>query len=249
MKNCVCYVFAAIFFMDYKYSGIILDKKDVGETDRIYTIFTLEAGKLKILGKGVKKSTAKLAGQIEPVTLAEIFIAKGRGMGKITGAVAIENFAKIKKNYEVLQKVYYVFRFMEKLIGEEQKDAEIFHLLSDFLREMEKHTGENDKSDILALGFLFKLFSVSGYRLEAECCAQCEKKLQRENNCISLQKGGVLCQACQSKEVDKVKISPEAIKLMRIFQKNKIRSLAKLKVPAKDIINLKIIIQEALSRI
>ena len=36
--------------MEYKYTGIILNKRDVGETDRIYSIYTLEGGKIRMQG-------------------------------------------------------------------------------------------------------------------------------------------------------------------------------------------------------
>lgn len=231
--------------MDYKYTGIILGKKDVGETDRIYTIYTQEAGKVRVLGKGVKKPEAKLAGHLEPVTLSEIFTAKSRGLGKITGSIVLENFSKIKNDYAALQKAYYAFRILDKLIGEGEKDAPIFSLISSFLAGLEKNHGQQDKMDVLTLGFLFRLFGEAGYELEVERCVSCRQKLQKENNYLSLRQGGVLCQNCQAKESNKHKISTEAIKLIRIFQKNKPESLAKLKVPAKDINNLKIIAKEA----
>ena len=40
--------------MEYKYNGIILGKNDIAETDRIYSIYTREAGKIRVLGKGVE---------------------------------------------------------------------------------------------------------------------------------------------------------------------------------------------------
>ena len=48
--------------MDYKYNGIILSKKDVAETDRIYSIYTREAGKIRVLGKGVRNPTLNWQG-------------------------------------------------------------------------------------------------------------------------------------------------------------------------------------------
>lgn len=231
--------------MDYKYTGIILSKKDVGETDRIYTIYTEEAGKIRVLGKGVKKSNAKLAGHLEPLTLAEIFVAKSRGLGKITGSIVVENFVKTKADWESLKNIYYVFRIIEKMLSEEEEDAEIFKLISNFLYEIEKYSGKKDKMDIITLGFLFKFLSESGYKLEAEYCVICRKKIQKENNYISIGRGGILCQGCQTKENGKISIGIEAIKLIRIFQKNKIESLNKLKVLPRDVNNLKIIANEA----
>ncbi len=51
--------------MEYRYTAIVLGKKEVGETDRLYTFYTREQGKVRVVAKGVRKPEAKLAGQLE----------------------------------------------------------------------------------------------------------------------------------------------------------------------------------------
>ncbi|MFA6973348.1 MAG: DNA repair protein RecO [Parcubacteria group bacterium] len=236
--------------MDYKYTGIILNKRNVGEMDRIYTVYAAEAGKIKAIGKGVRKPNAKLAGSLEPITLAEIFVAKSRGMGKITGAIVLENFLQLKSNLEALNRVSQTFKIFERIISEQEQDKEIFEILIGFVRGLDKlssEAGAENKMDLLLLGFTFKLLSATGYRLEVEKCVNCEHKLQPENNYFSAGKGGVLCRNCHQAENKRIKISNEAIKLIRIFLKNKIANLVKLQVSQKDVNNLKVIAQEALN--
>lgn len=236
--------------MDYKYTGIIMNKRNVGETDRLYTIYTEESGKVRFLGKGVRKPNAKLAGSLEPTTLAEIFVAKSRGMGKITGAIIAENFLGLKSNLEALSRINQIFRIFERVISEQEQDKEIFEILLGFMRGLDRLSKEEkseDKMDLLMLGFVFKLLSATGYRLEVEKCVSCESRLQPENNYFSAGKGGVLCQKCHRQENKRIKISSESIKLIRIFLKNKIDNLTKLQVAQKDMNNLKVIAQEALN--
>ena len=231
--------------MDYKYQGIVLNKRDIGEVDRIYTIYTLEAGKIRVLGKGVRKPNAKLAGNLESITQAEIFISRNRGMGKITGSIAINNFTEIKTNLNSINRVFYVFKILAKIISEEEKDPLIFNLLETYLIGIEKFGEEENKADILTLGLLFKILSEMGYRLEVEKCVHCEKRLLLENNYFSVSRGGILCHACQKFEQKKIIVSNESIKLIRIFLQNKIENLIKLKVSQQEINRLKIILNEA----
>lgn len=236
--------------MDYKYTGIILNKREVGETDRIYTIYTQETGKIKAIGKGVRKPNAKLAGSLEPITLSEVFVAKSRGLGKITGAIVSENFLALKNNFDALNKVNQIFRIFERIISEQEQDKEIFEILLSFVRGLDKLSGVDNaenKMDILVMGFTFKLLSATGYRLEVEKCVNCEKKLQPDQNYFSAGKGGVLCQNCHQLESKRIKISSGSIKLIRIFLKNKIDNLVKLQVSPRDVNNLKIIAQEAIN--
>lgn len=233
--------------MEYKYTGIILNKKDVGEVDRIYTIYTLEAGKIRVLGKGVRKPNAKLAGNLESITQAEIFLAKSRGMGKITGSIAIDSFANIKTNLDLVNKVFYVFKIIARLISDEEKDEKIFRLLEKYLAVMDGLSGEEDRADIITIGLLFKILDEMGYRLEVERCVHCEKKLILEKNYFSIARGGILCAKCFQFENKKIPVGNESIKLIRIFLQNKLENLIKLKVSRQEINRLHVVLGEALN--
>lgn len=233
--------------MDYKYHGIILSKRDLAEVDRVYTIYTQEAGKIRIIGKGVRKSNAKLAGSLEPVTYAEIFAARGQGIGKITGAIPVENFPAIKSDFELLERVFRTFRILQKIISEEEKDENFFQLFLEYLQTMD-NLGENSeekklqKAEILTLGFLIKFLDQMGYRVEVRQCMECGEKLKPLGNFFSASRGGMLCQSCAKSEPQKISIGAESIKIIRIFLTNRLKSLIKLQISQKDLNNVKIIV-------
>ena len=237
--------------MEYKYTGIILSKRDVGETDRIYTIYTFEMGKIRVLAKGVRRAKARLAGYLEPITQAEIFIAKTKGLGKITGSIVSNNFPYIKSNIESMKQVFYVFKNLERIISEQSRDENIAGLLRDYLEVMDNLSAEENiknanKRNILTLGFLYKLLSELGYQVEADRCVKCEKRLIPQENFFSAQRGGVLCLSCASQESQKIKINDASVKLIRIFLKNKLPSLIKIDASDKDINQIKIIFSDFL---
>ncbi len=234
--------------MDYKYHGIILSKFDVAETDRIYTVYTLESGKIRLPAIGVKKPNAKLAGSLEPVTYAEIFCARSRGKGKITGVITVDNFSSLKGDISTLEKVFGAFRIFDRLVTEEEKDEKTFNLLLDYLQATERVSVErNDdfKKEIFTLGFIFKLLENLGYGLEIKECASCGKKLIPGGNYFSVAAGGILCLACSLKESRKIKIEDDAIKFIRIILENKLSNLGKIKTSEESVKNLKIIASEA----
>lgn len=234
--------------MDFKYNGIILGKKDVGETDRIYTILTLEEGKIKALGKGARRPNARLAGHLEPITYSEILIARSKGVGKLTSSITIENFSKIKSDLEFLKDVSYAFGVLDKIVLENENDPKIFELTRSYLSALEKlpENKKNGKKEILTLGFLFKLLNQSGYQIETGICINCGKKLVPDNNYFSSMDGGILCENCQKSKDRKILIEKESIKFLRIFQKNKIMSLMKLSASAERIGNLQAILEDFL---
>lgn len=229
--------------MDYKYTGIILSKKDVGETDRIYSIFTLEAGKIQALAKSVRKPQAKLAGFLENFTLSEIFVAKNQGTGKIRGSIVENNFKNLRTSLEALTKASRAVNLLDKLTNRENKDEKIFALLKNFLESLDDSVKnkKEEKINLLDLGFIFKLFESLGYKIEANHCSQCGKSLSKSKNFFSPESGGIICNSCSLKTANKIPILDDSIKLIRIFHNNKIESLGKLKVGQKEISNLAMI--------
>lgn len=234
--------------MDYKYTGIILGKKDVGETDRIYTIYTLESGKIRVLAKSVRKANAKLAGFLENFNLAEIFIAKSQGMGKITGSLVINNFPEIRNNLEIVRDVFGSIELISKMIKDESKDQKIFNLLKEYLEIMNEIAKENDqdKNEIISLGFAFKFFEELGYKIEVGTCAYCQEKIREGNNFFDPEQGGIVCEKCLSNLQTRIRANSNAIKILRIFFQNSLKSLIKLKTDKKDLDNLMIIKREFL---
>ena len=108
--------------MEYKYNAIVLNKIDTGETDRVYVVYTREAGRILARAIGVKKPNAKLAGNLESITQCEIFLVKGKGRGNVTGVIPVESFFALKEDIDALEKVFGVMKIFNRLMTQEEKD-------------------------------------------------------------------------------------------------------------------------------
>ncbi|KKQ14277.1 MAG: repair protein RecO protein [Candidatus Moranbacteria bacterium GW2011_GWF2_36_839] len=238
--------------MEYKYNAIVLNKIDTGETDRVYVVYTREAGRILARAIGVKKPNAKLAGNLESITQCEIFLAKGKGRGNITGVIPMENFLAIKENIFALEKVFGVMKIFNRLMTQEEKDEKTFQLLLEYLLMMNDEAGKAEKDilkfDIYTLGFIFKLLQNLGYKQEAKKCAVCAGKLISGENYFSAERGGIICSNCAKQETKKIRINDEGVKFIRIVLENKMENLGKIKLEKKNLNNLnnlKIIVREA----
>lgn len=233
--------------MDYKYQAIILGKTNIAETDRIYTLYTREAGKIRLAAHGVRKPQAKLAGNLETLAHVEVFVARTRGKGKITGVIPIDFFAAVKEDIYILEKVFWVVNIFDRLVTQEEKDEKIFELLFGYLRAMDNLAEEDEvKADILTYGFIFKLLHLLGYGLEMGRCVACGATLRSGENFFESERGGTVCAACAPHTGKQVKIVDETIKFIRIFLENKIENLGKIKADKKNISNLKLVAAEAI---
>lgn len=235
------------YSMEYKYTGIILSKKDIGEADRLYTIYTLEAGKIQALAKGVRKPQARLAGSLENFNLADVTVVRKQGTGKIISSIVEENFSAIRNSLEASVFVLGELKTMDKLTGLEMRDKELFLLLKEHLETVNRMSGKHltgkkqgflEKVRLLSLGFRFKLFSQLGYKIGVVACPDCGKKVKMGKNYFSPSAGGIVCRSCIRAGEETRQIADNAIKLIRIFYQNKIASLSKVKTARKDLDDL-----------
>jgi hypothetical protein len=61
----------------YRTQGIILKTQDVGEADRVFTVFTKQFGKLRLRAVSERKITSKLRGGLELFYLSDIEFIQG----------------------------------------------------------------------------------------------------------------------------------------------------------------------------
>ncbi len=235
--------------MEYRYTGIILNKWDVGETDRIYSIYTLEGGKIRSLAKGVRKAHAKLAPSLENITLADITIVKARGMGKITGSIVEQNFSALKRDCDAVLETFLGLNIFDKLVDFENPDGKVFQLLKDYLAAVDslaQNTG-GEKYVMLRLGFMIKLLDALGYSIEVAACVICQKPLTENMLSFSAQHGGALCAECgQANPAGSLSVRVNAIKMMRLFLQNDMRLHAKIQATREDCDSVRLAVDDFL---
>jgi len=103
-----------------KVDGIILKRKNVGEADRILTVFTKQFGKLSIKAAGVRKIASRRASHIELLNLVQMGLYKGQGMHVLTEAVSTESFSSIKADLTKVGFAYHICELVDGLCPEGQ---------------------------------------------------------------------------------------------------------------------------------
>jgi len=70
----------------YKTRGVVLRGRQLGEADRIMTLFTQECGKLDAVAKGVRRARSNLAGRLEFGNECDFVMHRGRSLDVIVSA-------------------------------------------------------------------------------------------------------------------------------------------------------------------
>lgn len=219
--------------MEIRYNAIILRKKEVGETDRLYTLYTETAGKVSLVAKGVRKSEAKLAGQLETLMQGLVIVVKGRGTGRIAGAVAEKNFLSLRTDGDILKRVLETINIFEHLVGWDEPDQALFQLLGEYLTLTDDlaKDGKKEKIFLLTEGFLVQLFAHLGYTIETgQCAVSGEKVRSGERYFFSPSAGGILAEKYTHTTEGAFPVSENTIKLIRLFLCNRLDTFSRVKV-------------------
>lgn len=227
--------------MEYEYTGIILGKRNIGESDRLYNVYTLEQGKITVMARGVRKQRSKLAGNLENFYLVDMAVMRNRGRGNIASSIVENNFLALRGNLDVLEKVFESIKIFGHLLKDEEKDHEIFNLLLEYLEAMDnlaknKDTkGLSEKSILIQQGFIFKFLELLGYKIETNKCIRSGEKLSKERNFFNYSQGGMVCAEYSHKMENIMPVNNNSIKIIRIFFSNGLKSLSKLDVSRRDV--------------
>lgn len=212
-----------------KTNGIVIKRMDFGEADRILTILTERFGKIKAIAKGVRKSTSKLGGHLEPFMIVDFQLHEGKTFFTITGASIISEFPNLHAELPKMAKAYVAGELVDNFIHENEKSEVTFQILTQILELI-----ENNEKNFLINAFALKLIETSGFQPEFYDCVHCKEKITEGENFWDNLEGGVICKNCAAGTGHGSKISNDFIKVLRFIEKNSFATIGKLKLE-KDV--------------
>jgi DNA repair protein RecO (recombination protein O) len=116
--------------------GIVLKRRNIGEADRILTIFTRKFGKMSIKAAGVRKITSKRSSHIEPLNYSVLSLYQGKGMPILTEVMTKESFGELKQDLTKIGFAYHLCELVDGLCPEGQENGQVFDLLSSVLFDL-----------------------------------------------------------------------------------------------------------------
>lgn len=213
--------------------AIVLKRKNTKEADRILTLYTKKYGKIQALGKGVKKTTSKLAGHLEPFYLIQVSLVEGKTFKIISDAKTINNFKEIRDDLKKTTLAYFICEVIDKMTVENEENIAVFNLT----KKTFEFLSREEKIDLVLSYFLFNFLSYIGFKPSFDYCVRCQKSIKGEKNLFfSYKDGGVVHQKCATKE--DVLISPNLIKFLKLSEKLEIGFLKKIKTEEKTILEI-----------
>jgi len=220
----------------YRTKGIFLKKKNQGEADQLFTIFTEQFGKIEVLAKAIRKITSKLRSGADVFYFSEIEFIQGKRFKILTDALVIDKFNNIRQSSRYLATATATVELADSFITKDEKDAEIWRLLLDVFQRVNLTQSLNHSTtQALFYYFLWNFLATLGYPPELHHCPLCEKKLLPETFFFVPREGGVVCWQCFSnnglkKSGSWSNICVDTVKILRVYLKDGWDLAGKLRV-------------------
>jgi len=196
--------------------ALILRHQRWGEADRLITIFTREHGKLRIVAKGARKTTSRKAGHLEPFMRSALQLAQGRDLWIVTQAETINAFLPMREDLQRLSIASYVIELLDKFTYEDGSNPQLFRLAVETLERL----CTTDSIFVVLRYYEMRLLDIMGYRPQLFQCIGCREEIKAEDQYFSALVGGVICPRCSHQYEDIRKISVDALKYLRHFQRS-----------------------------
>ena len=211
----------------YRTEAVIIRRSDFGEADRLLTILT-PRGKRRVVAKGARKITSRLAGSIELFTHTSLLLAVGRTLDIVTQSTILHGFAALRSDLRRIGASYYVAELIDRLTEEEDENRPAFELLVATLQALDTMP----QIDLILRFYELHLLGYLGYRPQLYHCAVCQDALTEEANRFSATAGGVLCPRCAPTDRAAVPLRLSAFKLLRFLQAQPLEAIARLSISA-----------------
>ena len=198
----------------YNCRAIVLKRINLGEKDRILTLYTREYGKVSAVAKGARRPGSKLAGASEPFTYAKMQLATGKELEVLTQAEIKESFPNAKANIESVAYAIYLMELVNSFVDDKQANLDLFDSLLSSMYILESQTNP----EITARYFELNLLSIMGYEPHVNHCISCGHAIGLGKVAYSPSVGGIACGECSYLPTDAVWVPGAVISYINALQ-------------------------------
>ncbi|MEO8538476.1 MAG: DNA repair protein RecO [bacterium] len=209
----------------YNTEGVVLRRRNLGEADSIFTVFSPTEGKFDAIAKGVRKPKSHMRGHLEPLTRSKMHIAQGRNLDVFTQAETIAGYRAVRDDLDRLTLALYCSELVERFTVDRSPQPQLYDLLNELLEGL-------DTNGPLTIGRSFELqiLAMSGYEMQLANCAICGARFPEGDTLFSAASGGLVCENCRGTAGTGRILSVRAIKVLRFARTASIGQFAGLRL-------------------
>lgn len=190
--------------------GIVLKTQALGDTSRIVTVYTRDQGLRKLVAKGARKTPSRFGFALEPLSRSRLvfYLKPDRDLHLLSQAEVLDPLGSRLTELARLAHAQAALEIVDRLVWGEEPHAELF----DLLKETLAGCGRAPLASLPAvtLAFQLQVAGLLGYEPRLDACAGCGGALS-PRRLFSAVRGGLLCDACASREPGVITLSADAL--------------------------------------
>lgn len=109
--------------------GLVVKRRNIGEADRLVTLFTPETGKLQVIAKSARTLKSRQRAALEPGTHVRGLLISSSSIPLLTQATLLDDCLVIHQSLPKLRQLSQLLEIVDSLFVEDQGDPELFELV------------------------------------------------------------------------------------------------------------------------
>ncbi|PLT34667.1 DNA repair protein RecO [Bacillus sp. V5-8f] len=194
-----------------KCEGIVIRRTDYGENNKIITLYTRERGKIGAMARGANKPNSRLSAVTQLFYYGYFLVQASSGLGSLQQGETVNSMRSIREDIFATAYASYIVELLDKSVEDRKSNPFLFELLYQTLH----YINEGYDAEVLKFIFEMKMLQVNGLAPTLNHCAVCGETEGQFS--FSLREGGFICHRCIHKDPYHFKLSPAAVKLLRLF--------------------------------
>lgn len=188
----------------YRTRGIVLRSRNLGEADKIVTLFTTERGKMSAVAKGVRRAKSHLAGRLEFATEALLQMHRGRSLDVIVSAEVSRADWQGIVNPAGFAAASVAIEIVDALCEPDLALPDVYALLDGALAA----ASSSDEPMSLLPRFQLRLLDALGLAPPCDACVRCGRALD-DGAWLDDESGGLGCATCRERWRDALQLDAD----------------------------------------
>jgi DNA repair protein RecO (recombination protein O) len=210
----------------YRCEAIVLARMDLGEADRIVTLYSRQHGKFRAIAKGARRPLSRLGPHLEYFSHTRVMLARGRDLDVVTGAETENAHLAIRASLDAFGHASHMVEILNRLTEDREENAAVFDLLLRSLRLLDEGVDPFHVTrhyEVMLLGML-------GFRPELYRCVECQESLRPAPHHFAIALGGLLCDRCRGHAAGGRVLSVSAQKYLRAIERGGLGTTIRLEI-------------------
>jgi DNA repair protein RecO (recombination protein O) len=178
----------------YRDEAVVLRTQKLGEADRIVTLLTRGRGRVRAVGKGVRRTKSRFGARLEPFAHIDVQLYEGRTLDVVTQVETLDAFGGVLVgDYAAYTAGTAMLEAAERFTDVEGEPAvQQYALLVAALRAL---ASKDHEPSLILDAFLLRSLGVAGWAPSFADCARCGEP--GPHKAFSVASGGAVCAACR----------------------------------------------------